>query len=383
MVSNTTISQRLAITFGIVLIMFAAVAGIVSYRASDVTAASEIIRDRTLPKVRAVNRMQDAMFQIRTKTRNIVILTDESAMSKEFADYNENKKLFLESISKIEEIFSRQSDLSAEEKDMLSAIRQSYEEGIPHEDKVVALGLKNQAEPAMAYMLKEARPRMKAVESNIKAYVTLLENRQIDRINTVISNAEGTRNASLTIGIFAVILVLVAATLLTNSIRGPLGSTVQAMERVAEYDLSVSMATNNESKNELSRLQVATMRMVGQLKSLLENLQKEATNLSSASSTLAGASREVKVGSERQSESTASMAAALEEMSTSISHVADLSHHASDLSSEAGNEAAKGAEVIERLVDEIGRISAAIHDATTKSEHLGVGARLKVPSDTR
>ncbi len=61
MVSNTTISQRLAITFGIVLIMFAAVAGIVSYRASDVTAASEIIRDRTLPKVRAVNRMQDAM----------------------------------------------------------------------------------------------------------------------------------------------------------------------------------------------------------------------------------------------------------------------------------------------------------------------------------
>ncbi len=371
MMKNLTIGRRLIVVFSAILVLFLLISAVTAWKMSQVKSASQAIADITLPKTRALTRLQEEYFQIRIKTRNIIILTNDAEMKKEQADYLEHQKEFLAAITEIEKVFARQSDLSDEERKLLTDIKSLYDAAIPPQNKANELGLQNRTEEAMSFLLKEARPKMKALEGAIKSYVAFIEKRQVQRIEKVNDDVDSTSHTTLLISLVAAVLAVVSGVLLTRSICRPLDRTVNAMEQIAAYDLSVRLPVNSGSRNELDRLQAATMQMVGELTKLLQSLQQQSHQLSTASTALAAAAGDVRHGSDQQSDATSSMAASLEEMSTSITHVSSLSGDASNIASEAGKGADEGARIIGSMATEINHIAKAIHDASAQADHLG------------
>lgn len=114
--SNTTIAQRLVAIFGLIIALFLVVSAAVFWKTHQVQDSARIIVDITLPKARALNHLFDAYFQMRIKTRNIILFDDAEAIDKEYVAYVKYKKDFTDAIKAMEDVYAKQSDLSDEEK---------------------------------------------------------------------------------------------------------------------------------------------------------------------------------------------------------------------------------------------------------------------------
>ena len=364
--SRLRISSRLAIGFVSLLGLFLITAGTAMWHLQSVAEASRAVLQVPLTKERLISDWsRNTNVSLRRATA--VAKSSDPSLADFFAEENAQT-------TKDNTVLSKQIApliVTPEEKALMAKLDEYRNTFRITRDAISKAKKDGDAKEANRLLEQGLQPHAKIYMGALQAFLDL----QRKNIDTTAAQIEATAAASIRMVIAMGVLVFVTGVLLawriTRSIRLPLEATVVALERVAACDLSVKLSTRPGETHEIARLQVATMKMVAELSSLLRAVRKQSDELAVASDSLSAASDGVRDGSEQQSEATSSMAAALEEMSTSVSHVADLSSDARRLSQESGSQAQDGARTMHTMVGEINQIAAAIRDAAATATQLG------------
>ncbi len=182
----------------------------------------------------------------------------------------------------------------------------------------------------------------------------------------------------IAIGISTGMLFLCALTgwSLTRMIAPPLLEATNALERLANRDLTVSVEST--TTDEIGRLGAALNTSVASMRSVLEQVSKGAANLSASAEQMSTRSTEALGNAQSQSGKTNQIAAAAQEMTATIgeiSHNAETAAGASRTSAEMANGGGMvmqaAAATMERISTATGSVADKMTALATRSEEIG------------
>lgn len=143
---------------------------------------------------------------------------------------------------------------------------------------------------------------------------------------------------------------------LTRSITKPLRDAVEAAERVAAGDLTVSIET--DLKDETGQLLLALAKMRGELSRLVASVRLNCESIATASSEIAVGSSDLSRRTEAQASSLQQTAASVEEINATVRNSAETAQEAATLARKASVAAQDGGQVVTTVLRQMEGISA-------------------------
>jgi methyl-accepting chemotaxis protein len=188
-------------------------------------------------------------------------------------------------------------------------------------------------------------------------------------------DAKGVANSSARaswIGVAVTLLIVGMCALigivLTRLIAPPLLAATTALERVAEKDLTVSVAECGH--DEIGRLSVALNTSVASMRSILQSVAQGADTLSSATTEISARSVQSAGNAHTQSSKTNQIAAAAQEMTATIAEISHNAESAAGSSRQSAETANQGGTVMRAAAATMERISAATSTVSDKMTSL-------------
>lgn len=367
MLKNMAIGLRLALSFGLLTLLVAVIAGAGIYQMSQINEKYNEVANVNTPEKEYALRMR-IILDGRALAGNEVVLAHDAA----------SRAAAIERLAKLREEFGTTHD----------ALEKMFKEtgGLPKEfaqlEKVMeankaarAMG-DNMVNAAIAGKEAEAqsialvvRKDLNKVRDELEALSKIEDELNDEAMKGALSAYNTAKTQMITLLVVALIIAVGGALFITRSIVGPVNQVLQAVESIAAGDLTVTL--DPQGKDEITRLETGVKRMSEALRSAIGQVRVSADHVASTSGELSGAAQQVRSSSEEQSESASAMAAALEQMSASISHVASLSGDARQLAQTASEGATAGANQIAALIAEIGRLSQTMEESAASAHELG------------
>ncbi len=163
------------------------------------------------------------------------------------------------------------------------------------------------------------------------------------------ATALSARNTMFAILLAAIVLGIVVSFSITRSITAPLGTALQAAERIASGDLRETITV--ESKDEVGKLQVAMREMGEKLAQVIGEVRAGADALAGASAQVSSTSQTLSQGTGEQAASVEETTSSLEEMSASITQNAENSRQTEAMAKEGARNADEGGKAVIETVD--------------------------------
>jgi methyl-accepting chemotaxis protein len=152
----------------------------------------------------------------------------------------------------------------------------------------------------------------------------------------------------IAVAIFAVLLTVLLAWLLTKSIVNPLARAVRAAQEIAEGNLTRPIAV--DGNDEPARLLEALVAMQKNLRQTIELISGSSTQLASAAEELSAVTEESSRGLQRQNDEIEQAATAVNEMTAAVEEVARNAVSTSEASKQSNDTAKQGRD---RVVDTV------------------------------
>ena len=236
---------------------------------------------------------------------------------------------------------------------------------------VLAFGVARQASDGLLTQLAQLGDSLLAVSDELTTSQAQLVDAETVAARTTLS---------LSI-LFALLVGVTAAWLITRQITTPLNQTLVMMERVASGDLSHDLQV--QRRDELGDLQRSTQRMTVSLRRLIGGIGDGVTQIASAAEELSAVTEQTSAGVNNQKVETDQVATAMNEMAATVHEVARNAEHASEAALMADQQAVEGERVVGEAIAEIERLAAAVGHSSEamgalKSESDKIGSVLDV-----
>ena len=163
-------------------------------------------------------------------------------------------------------------------------------------------------------------------------------------------------NLLLTLAMLAIAIGAIGAWLIARSITRPLQAAVRVAETVADGDLST--AFHDAPRDEIGDLMRALKAMNDALFKVVSEVQTGTRSIATASNEIAAGNLDLSARTEQQASSLEETAASMEELTATVRQNADNAHQANQLALAASAVAAKGGDIVSKVVDTMGSIDA-------------------------
>ncbi|MCD4865759.1 methyl-accepting chemotaxis protein [Pseudomonas sp. PLB05] len=170
-------------------------------------------------------------------------------------------------------------------------------------------------------------------------------------------------------GILAALLALGIAWSLSRTIVGRLAQTVAIARAIAAGRLDSPIPAGGH--DELGQLLTAFGQMQDRLRDMIQGIKQGTDRLVAASHSISANSQQLSTAAQEQSSAASSMAATVEQLTVSINHVSDNAGEAHDLSSQSGRLAQDGGQTIQASVDSMKSIAGTVQSSATRIGELG------------
>ncbi|MDC7829508.1 MULTISPECIES: methyl-accepting chemotaxis protein [Pseudomonas] len=170
-------------------------------------------------------------------------------------------------------------------------------------------------------------------------------------------------------GILAALLALGIAWSLSRTIVGRLAQTVAIARAIAAGRLDSPIPAGG--RDELGQLLTAFGQMQDRLRDMIQGIKQGTDQLVAASHSISANSQQLSTAAQEQSSAASSMAATVEQLTVSINHVSDNAGEAHDLSSQSGRLAQDGGQTIQASVDSMKSIAGTVQSSATRIGELG------------
>jgi methyl-accepting chemotaxis protein len=354
---NKSISTRLTLGFGGILILLIAVAAVGQMSAKAVQKRMLEITGVNASKTKLANAMLASVNALGIESRSAVMLDAiDPARSKE------QSKRFSETFKRYK---TQEKDLSAlvqagevnpAEQALLKEIVDISSKTGPEMQQAVDQSLDGDAVAANMTLMVRVNPAELAWNQKLAGMVEL----QYARSEEATQLAERTQSQALFTGSVLVVAALVLGAIIawriTLSIVQPIGRAVVVAERIAAGDLT--SAVEVRINDETGRLLEAIATMQDKLRQLVGNISATANNIESSSAEVASATLDLSQRTEVASHNLQSAASNLENLKGTVEQSAESAGNANRLAAAASETATRSGEVVHKVVQRMDDISA-------------------------
>ena len=151
------------------------------------------------------------------------------------------------------------------------------------------------------------------------------------------------------------LLGLLASWIIARSITSPIDAAVQAARRVAEGDLTVTLAT--EGRDEMAQLLRALAGMTARLRELLGEVTQGARTVADTSTQIAQGNADLSQRTEEQASTLEETASSMEELTSTVEQNAENARVANELAITAATVAQQGGDAVGQVVATMNTIS--------------------------
>ena len=190
------------------------------------------------------------------------------------------------------------------------------------------------------------------------------------------TDAESAKTLLSLVAALALLLGTLAAWVITRQIVTPLRGTLEAVNRIAEGDLSQQVQVDR--RDELGLLQSGLHRMTLNLHELIDGIRSGVIQVASAAEQLSAITEQTNTGVNNQKVETDHVATAMNEMTATVQNVARNAEEASAAATVADQQACEGEQIvgdaiaqIKRLAEELNRSAEAVRHLQEQSDKIG------------
>jgi len=354
---DLSISRKLAIAFGSLLILLCMGGTFSVLELSKVNRASEDVATNWLPSVRYLQQLKYDCSSVRRREFQYVLVTDE----KDLVSLNQKMRAAVEAVDSDKKNYETTID-SEEERRLYTEAMQKWQEYLAVEQQVVTLGQEHKQKEATALAIglssktfNEAIDLLeKDVAFNYKG-AGLATQKIKDTYRSSLSWTVGLLTCAIGLGLGLTLLI-------TRLIVGPLRETVGVLHALGQCDLTRSATVSSE--DELGQMATAMNTMISCLRQTVSDINENAQSVASASEELTATSQTITANAEETATQASAVSAAGEQVSTNVSVVATGSEEMLASIREISKNSADAARVAKAAVD-------VAENANSKIERLG------------
>jgi methyl-accepting chemotaxis protein len=344
---NMTVARRLAVAFGVVLLV-SVIAAILSI--SKLSAMEENLREIVLVnnvKSELNNDMMDASHVVSRVMRSVVLLDNKADKERENAKIIKAREDYDKAWEALQKF-----PASEEGKVLRAKITAGRDLARPLNNKVIELGLNDKTAEAIALLFKEANPATIKWQEAMEENITLQKATSEKEFKSTESAYQQARLLLILANLINAGAAIVLGWLVTRSITSQLGGepaqAAQIAQAVAQGDLTVPISLQPGDSTS----------MMAQLKKMQESLALVVGRVRSGSDAVSNASAEISQGNndlsartEEQASSLEQTAASMEQLAATVKHNADSALQANQLALNASTVAVRGGEVVGQVVE--------------------------------
>jgi len=339
--ANLKISTRLWLSFGLMMVIMAAivVTGVLQMRAMSAATANV---ERSGKNVEMALRVLDGVNSIRRFRLSAIASTGADRMKEldRAAALGQSIEKQAEELEK----FQRNADTKKLAAELLPLV-QKYASS---NGEFVKLAKEDNAEAMRALAQGDGRKVQRHVVEVVEAFLKIQEERKATRLKDA-KAAESLAALVMYILMAGALLIAVAmAYLITRSIGRSLSYAMNSVEQVAKGDLTAKIEVT--SQDEVGQLLQSLKRMNASLGTIVAEVRSSSDSVSTASEQISIGNAELSARTEQQASSLEETAASMEELASTVRQNAANAKQATEFAVSAADLAGKGGEVVERVV---------------------------------
>jgi len=351
-ISNLKIGARLALGFALVLLL-TTVLGLASLNAvSKVNASTEDMAKNWLPAIRALGDYRTAVNLLRRVGGQYVT----SSTDDEFARWDQRMADGKTAAAKAWKQYVATVD-TPEEKALAGAIEADQERFYQAQDEVIARAKSERhfSDELRQLSLGDSLTRFNALSDDIEKDVALQAKSADGAYAASQATFHGTRYVVIGLLVGAFVFGIGIAYWVTISITAPIREAVAVAETVASGDLSSRIVV--KSRDETGQLLDALRRMNESLVGIVGDVRQASDSIATGTTQIASGNADLSQRTEEQASNLQQTAASMEQMTATVQKNAEAAQQARQLSSTASEAAAKGGEVVGKVVATMAQIS--------------------------
>nr|WP_315184352.1 methyl-accepting chemotaxis protein [uncultured Albidiferax sp.] len=354
--TSLSISSRLGLGFGCMLVLVIAVAAVGQLSAASVQDQMRQITITNATKTRLVNSMLESVSTLGIQSRSAAMLneidTQRSAelvkqLQRTLAQYSERE-------AALTKLFTA-ADTTAAERKLLQDITAVGRSTRPELEQAIQAATDGDTVAATIGLMNRVEPGETLWRAKLAALIELQNTLNKDTT----AQAEQTQNRARTTGGLLVLLALALGGLIawrtTASITQPLGRAVVVAERIARGDLTSQVEVRIH--DETGRLLEAIAAMQDRLRSIVGEISQTAESIQVASAEVASGNLDLSQRTEQAATNLQGAATALSELTGTVSQSAASARQANTLAASASAVAQRGGNVVLQVVHTMDQIS--------------------------
>ncbi len=353
---SLSISSRLGLGFGCVLVLLMAVAAVGQLSAGRLHEHLQQITGAGATKARLVNEMLDSVSAIGIQSRSAAMLNeiDPKQAREQIKNAEKSVQGYTRQETSLADLLKADGATDAERK-LLTEVQALGRKTRPELDAAMKAADDGDTVTATLNLMTRVAPLEAAWRGKLAELIEL----QNTLNSEATASAEITQNRARWTGGVLVLLAIGLGALIawriTASITQPIGRAVVVAERIARGDLTSQVEVRIH--DETGRLLEAIAAMQDRLRTLVGGISETADSILVASSEVASGNLDLSQRTEQTSHNLQGAAHALADLTGTVSQSADAARQANQLASSASDAATRGGEVVSQVVRTMDTIS--------------------------
>ncbi|MBA5636601.1 MCP four helix bundle domain-containing protein [Duganella sp. LX20W] len=348
---NLTIGTRMALGYGLVLLLLAGVAGLGLAGMARSNAALQDVVQVNAQRISMLEQMAGSTHVVARVMRTIALLSDQAAMDAERKEIVRAREQYGRALAALEA-----SGLDQEGQAFVARIKRDQASAQPLNDQFNKM-MWDDKDGAVALLLRRAGPATETWRMEIDAFMAVQREKSRHDAQQAALAYRDARWWMLALSGAAIALGAGAAWRMTRSVTVPIVAAVGVAQAVARGDLSSRVGAR--SADEVGLLLQALAEMNGNLVRIVGQVRGSADSVATASAQIAAGNQDLSARTEQQAGELEQTAASMEQLTSTVRHNADHAQHANQLAIAASHVAQEGGVVVTRVIETMTGIHAA------------------------
>lgn len=360
MLNTMRIRTMLTLGYGVVIFFMALIVGVTHLRVNGIAGSIDEIHRDVYPNTMAAAAIRANVVMNWANTLTLGTIGNKEVAKRIEEEMAANSKVISDNFEFLKREFRTEDGRKLV--DAAVAARAEYTRQIA---EYIEMTKEEDKDPARFFLIGPLRSSLEAYLGSI-GNISAALNARLERESTgALSAAEKTRTMNLVIGLIALAVAVVSATITVRTVFRQLGGEVQEASDIAREIAAGNLAVAITARNAgASSLLASLASMRDKLRAMAVEIQGSAQQVTETARNVSQAAAEVAQASASQSAATGAAAAAVEELTVGIEHLSRNADDAGAFTRQASDLSQNGATVIRGAGTEMQKISQSVQSSS-------------------
>ena len=373
MLKNMSIGTRLAIGFGLIVLLLVSIALSGYWGLEGVTAETLKVLNGDAKIVILAGRVKATTLELRRFEKDTELNMDDPQVRNDYAaKWREQRQKIRELLADFEKY-----QLPSEDRQAVKSMNEdldSYEGGYTK-----VLNLIEQGKLRTPQEANQTITQYKDSIHRLEGFASDLTNRHSEVLVPLVEQIAKTTTTTIVIFSIAAIFVSIIITLvISRGISKPIQEVVSVVETISSGDLTKSVTVDRS--DEIGRLLAAMARMTGKLNEMIGEVRMGAGSVSTAATQVASSASSVSQGTSEQAAAVEQVTSSMEQMNASITQNAENSRKMEQMARKGAQDATQSGQAVLEAVSAMKSIAekiAVIEEIAYQTNMLALNAAIE------